>query len=140
MNKVFLMGRIVKDVELRYTQNNTAVAGYTIAVDKFMKDKDKETDFFNIVSWGNAAEFASKFFGKGLRISVVGRLQNRTYEDKDGITRYITEIVSEELHFADGKKENPNNQQQKNPPQQQSPTQPQRPTQPTNNNKPWMRK
>lgn len=106
MNKVFLIGRLSKEIELRFTNNAKAVASTTIAVNRKQKeDGTHETDFINLVVWGSPAENLHKYCKKGSQISVVGRLQIRNYEDKDGIKRYITEVVAEEIQFLDTKKE-----------------------------------
>lgn len=100
MNKVVLLGRLTKDIELRYTQSNTAVVSFTLAVNR----KDK-ADFINCVAWNKQAEFISKyFFNKGSQICLVGRLSTRDYE-KDSKKVYVTEVVVEEVYFT-GKKEN----------------------------------
>lgn len=107
MNKVILMGRICKELELRYvTTNNTPVCTFTLAVDKkFQKQgEERQADFIPIVTWRNQAEFCSKYFVKGMRVAVVGSLQTRSYDDNEGVKRYITEVVADEAHFADGKK------------------------------------
>jgi len=106
MNNVSLLGRLVKDPELRYTTtNNTAVASFTLAVDKrFVKEGEQNADFINIVAWSKSAEFCSKWFSKGLRVGVIGRIQTRTWEDTEGKKHYATEVVAESLYFADGKK------------------------------------
>lgn len=112
MNKAILMGRLTRDPEMRYSQgaNSIAVARYSLAVDRrFRRDGDPEADFFNIVAFGKAAEFAEKYFKKGLKVVVVGRLQTGSYE-KDGITRYTTDIIAEEQHFAESKKSFEGNQ------------------------------
>jgi single-strand DNA-binding protein len=102
MNKVILMGRLTKDVEVRYTQtNNNAVASFTLAVDRKIS---KETDFINIVAWNKTAEFVNKYFKKGQKVVVVGRLQVRNYENEKG-KHFITEVIAEETYFADSKKE-----------------------------------
>lgn len=104
MNKVILLGRLTKDVETRYTQtNNTLVATFTLAVNRrFAKEgEERQTDFINIVAWGKTGEFSSKYFKKGLQVAVVGRLQNRSYEDSNGQKKYITEVIAEEVYFAD---------------------------------------
>lgn len=104
MNKVVLIGRWVRDLELKFTPNNgTAVAQGTLAVDrKFKKDSgEKETDFITVVIWGKVAESAVTHTGKGKLCAVSGRIQTRSYEAKDGTKRYITEIVSEELQFIE---------------------------------------
>ena len=107
MNKVILLGRLTKDVEVRYTQtNNTMVASFTLAVNrKFKQEGQPDADFINIVAWSKLAEFCSKYFKKGQQVSIVGRLQTRTWEDENGQKRYVTEVVAEEAYFADSKKE-----------------------------------
>lgn len=107
MNKVILMGRLTKEPELRYvTTNNTPVCTFTLAVDKKFKKQgeERQADFIPIVTWRNQAEFCSKYFVKGMRVAVVGSLQTRSYDDNEGVKRYITEVVADEAHFADGKK------------------------------------
>ena len=104
MNKIILMGRLTKDVEVRYTQSNTPVASFSLAVNRRMS-KEKETDFINIIAWNKTAEFCQKFFKKGQQVAVIGRLQTRNYEKEDGTKVYITEVVAEETYFADSKKE-----------------------------------
>lgn len=107
MNKVILMGRLTKDPEIRYTAtNNTAKCNFTIAVDRrFSKPgEERQADFFNIVSWDKQAEFCSKYYTKGLKVVVVGRLQNRSWDDNEGKKHYITEVVAEECHFAESRK------------------------------------
>ena len=107
MNKVILIGRLTKDPELRYTNaNNTAVCSFTLAVDKrFSKQgEEKQAEFFPIVAWDKQAEFCSKWFQKGRQVAVVGRLQNRTWDDNEGKKHYITEVVAEENYFADSKR------------------------------------
>ena len=107
MNKVILMGRLTKDPELRYTNvNNTAVCSFSLAVDRRFsrQGEEKQADFFPIVAWDKQAEFSSKYFTKGLKVVVVGRLQTRTWDDNEGKKHYVTEVVAEELHFAESKK------------------------------------
>lgn len=104
MNKVILLGRLTKDVETRYTQtNNSLVATFTLAVNRrFAKEgEERQTDFINIVAWGKTGEFSSKYFKKGLQVAIVGRLQNRSYEDNNGQKKYVTEVIAEEVYFAD---------------------------------------
>ena len=104
MNKVILLGRLTKNVETRYTQtNNALVATFTLAVNRrFAKEcEERQADFINIVAWGKTGEFSSKYFKKGLQVAVVGRLQNRSYEDNSGQKKYITEVIAEEVYFAD---------------------------------------
>ena len=107
MNKVILMGRLTKDVEIRYTQtNNTAVASINLAVNRrFVKEgEERQADFFNIVAWGKLGEFCSKYFKKGQQVGIIGRLQTRNWEDEQGQKHYVTEVVAEEAYFADSKK------------------------------------
>ena len=107
MNKVILMGRLTKDPEMRYTAaNNTAKCNFTLAVDRrFSKQgEEKQADFFNIVAWDKQVEFCGKYFTKGQKVAIVGRLQNRTWDDNEGKRHYITEIVSEECHFAESRR------------------------------------
>lgn len=106
MNKVILMGRLTKDPEVRYSQSAQplAIARYTLAVNRrFKREGEPDADFINIVSFGKAGEFAERFFKKGQQVSIVGRLQIRTYDDPDGNRKWITEVVAEEQHFAESK-------------------------------------
>jgi len=107
MNKVILMGRLTKDPELRYTStNNTPVCTFTLAVDRrFVREgEERQTDFFNIVAWRKQAEFCSKYFTKGQKVVVVGSLQNRTWDDSEGRRHYITEVITDEVYFADSRR------------------------------------
>lgn len=104
MNKTILMGRLTRDPEVRHTQTtNKMVVSFTLAVKRRLQEG---TDFFNIVAWNKTGEFVSKYFKKGQQVVVGGRLQNRQYEAKDGSKRTVTEIIAEEVYFADSKKEN----------------------------------
>ena len=108
MNKTILMGRLTKDPDIRYTQtNNTMVAQFTLAVNRrFVKPgEERQADFINIVAWSKTAEFVSKYFKKGQQVGVIGRIQTRNYEKEDGTKVYVTEVVAEEVYFADSKKE-----------------------------------
>ena len=107
MNKVILMGRLTKDPEVRYTTtNNTLVCGFTLAVNRrFAKEGEQQADFINIVAWNKLGEFCSKYFAKGQQVALCGRVQTRTYDDKDGKKVYVTEVVAEEAYFADTKKQ-----------------------------------
>lgn len=105
MNKVILMGRLVRDPEVRYNQGAEplAVARYTLAVDRPMKKNgEKEADFIGCVAFGKRGEFAEKYFKKGKRVSIAGRLQVSSWDDKEGKKRYKTEVIVEEQYFADG--------------------------------------
>lgn len=106
MNKVILSGRLTKDPDLRYTSgNNTAIAGFTIAVDRrIKKEGEQQADFIPCVAWQKTAEFIGKYFQKGSKILVIGRIQTRTWDDTEGKKHYVTEIVIEECEFADSKK------------------------------------
>lgn len=107
MNKVVLMGRLTRDPEVRYSQgeNSLCIARYTLAVDR-PRQKDKETgaDFISIVAFGKAGEFAEKYFKKGTKLVVSGRIQTGNYTNKDGQKVYTTEIVAEDQEFAESKK------------------------------------
>ena len=107
MNKVILMGRLTRDPEVRYTQgdNAMAIARYSLAVDRrFKKDGDEQTaDFINCIAFGKAGEFAEKYFRKGTKIAVVGRIQTGSYTNKDGQKVYTTDVVVEEQEFAESK-------------------------------------
>ena len=108
LNKVFLQGRLVADPELRKTQQGTPVASYRLAVERDYKSKDpnaQNADFVNIVSWRNTAEFVCKYFTKGRMMLVEGRLQMRDYTDKDGNKRVAAEVVTDNVHFADSRKD-----------------------------------
>lgn len=98
-NRVILMGNLARDPEVRYTSNNTAVATFSLAVNRYTKQADgqgKETaDFFTIVAWGKSAEQCQKYLHKGNGVHVEGRLQTRSYEGKDGQKRYVTEVVAD---------------------------------------------
>lgn len=111
MNNVCLIGRLSKDPEIRYTSaNNTAVGNFTLAVDrKFKKESQPDADFIPIVVWGKTAEFVGKYFTKGLRVSVVGSIQTRSWEDQEGKKHYATEVIANEVGFADSKKSDSGN-------------------------------
>ena len=109
MNKVVLMGRLTRDPEVRYTQgeNPSAIARYTVAVDRrFVKrdQKDAQTaDFIGIVAFGKAGEFAEKYLKKGTKVIVTGRIQTGSYTNKEGQKVYTTDIVAEDQEFAESK-------------------------------------
>lgn len=107
MNKVILMGRLAREPEVRYSQGAEpiAVARYTLAVNRRFKRKDElEADFIPCVAFGKAGEFAEKYFKKGQLVAITGRLQVRSL-DKDGERRWTTEVIIEEQHFAESKKD-----------------------------------
>ena len=106
MNKVILMGRLTRDPEVRYSQSATpvAVARYGIAVRRqFAKQGEADVDFFNIVAFGKAGEFAEKYFRKGQMVAVVGRLQVNTWEDQQKVKHTSVDVVVEEQHFAESR-------------------------------------
>ena len=98
INTVVLMGRITKDLELKQTPNGISVLAFTVAVDR--NSKDKQTDFINCVAWRQTAEFIAKYFGKGRMIAVEGQLRTRTYDDKNGVKHYVTEVYVDNASFT----------------------------------------
>lgn len=102
LNHISIMGRLTKDVELRRTNTGTAVANFTLAVERDFS-KDKETDFIECVAWGKTGEFAEKYFSKGKMAIVAGRLQIRKWEDKNGNKRSTSEVVAENIYFGESK-------------------------------------
>ena len=106
LNKIVLMGRLTRAPELRHTGNGTAVASFSLAVDRDFKSQsgEKETDFIDVVAWRNTAEFVSKYFAKGRMAVVEGRLQIRDWKDKDGNNRRSAEVVAEHVYFGDSKR------------------------------------
>lgn len=107
LNRIVLMGRLTRDPELRRTGSGTAVASFTIAVDRDFKGQggEKETDFIDIVAWRSSAEFVSKYFSKGRMAVVEGRLQIRDWTDKEGSKRRSAEVVADNVYFGDSKKD-----------------------------------
>ena len=106
MNRVSLIGRLTNDPEVRYSQNEnpTAVAKFTLAVDRrFKKDGEQNADFIRCISFGKTAEFAEKYFRKGTKIAVSGRIQTGSYTNKDGQKVFTTDVVIEEQEFAESK-------------------------------------
>ena len=107
LNKIFVMGRLTKNPELRRTGSGTPVASFTLAVDRDFKSQsgEKETDFIEVVAWRSTAEFVSKFFSKGRMAVVEGRLQIRDWTDKDGNKRKTAEVVADNVYFGDSKRD-----------------------------------
>lgn len=108
LNRITIMGRLTRDPELRHTQSGTAVASFSLAVERDFKDKatrEKTTDFIDVVAWRNTAEFVSRYFSKGRMAVVEGRLQVRAYTDKEGNNRRISEVVADNVYFADSKRD-----------------------------------
>ena len=111
LNHITIMGRLTRDPELRKTGTGVSVASFTIACDRDFADKvtnQKETDFIDIVAWKNTADFVSKFFSKGRMAVVSGRLQIRSWNDKDGNKRKTAEIIADSVYFGDSKSESAN--------------------------------
>ena len=102
MNLILLIGRLTADPELRYTKTGTAVASFTLAVDRPQrKDHEKETDFVNIVVWGKSGENCAQYLGKGRQAAIEGRLQIRSYENRDGQKVRVAEVVANNVQFLD---------------------------------------
>lgn len=105
MNKVFLIGRLTRNPELRYSSSNAAIVNFSIAIDRQYTNTQgqRETDFINIVAFQKQAENIKKYVSKGSLVAVDGRIQTRNYEDKDGKRVYVTEVVADKLQFLDNK-------------------------------------
>ena len=101
MNKVFLIGRLTRDPELRYTGNNTAVASFALAVQRNFANQqgEREADFFNITVWRKQAENVKNYLTQGSQVAIEGRLQTRSYDDANGQKRYVTEVVADKVEF-----------------------------------------
>lgn len=100
LNKAILMGRITHDLEIKTTPSGSSVLSFTIAVDRFSKSEEKQTDFINCVAWNKTAEFIGRYFAKGRSIAVIGQLRSRTYDDKNGTKHYVTEVFADEVQFT----------------------------------------
>ncbi len=105
MNKAFLIGRLTRDPELRYSSSNAAIVNFSIAIDRQYTNNQgqRETDFINIVAFQKQAENIKKYVGKGSLVAVDGRIQTRNYEDKDGKRVYVTEVVADRVQFLDSR-------------------------------------
>lgn len=106
MNYVHISGRLTKAPEIRVTTTGKKSASFTVAVDRAFKNAEgkREADFFPVIFWGNLADTLEKYLAKGSRVIVTGRLQIRSYDDKDGVKRYVTEIIGENIEFLDSAK------------------------------------
>ena len=106
LNKAVLMGRLTRDPEMRYTQSNTPVTSFTLAIDRDRKgpNGERQTDFIDCVAWGKQAEFVKSWFAKGMMAIVVGRIQSRNWEDRNGNKRTSVEINANEVLFGESKK------------------------------------
>ena len=122
MNKVVLIGRLTRDPELRYTGNNTAVASFSIAVNRNFANAqgEREADFINIVVWRKQAENVKNYLSQGSQAAVEGRLQTRSYDDNNGQKRYVTEVIANSVEFLGSK--NSNNANQSNSSSSEEPT------------------
>ena len=110
MNKIMLIGRLTKDPELRYTQGGTAVANFTLAVNRRFTNQngEREADFINCVAWNKSAEFVANYFKKGQQMALEGRLMVSSYDGNDGQRHWKTEVVAEQIEFVGGKKDDSN--------------------------------
>lgn len=107
LNNVTLAGRMTKDPEIRRTQSGKAVVSFSIACERDFTNKgEKVTDFFNIVAWGNTAEFVGKYIGKGRMVAIAGRLETRSYENRNGDKVHVTEVNASSVYPMDRAKEN----------------------------------
>ena len=108
LNKIFIMGRLTRDPELRRTQAGTPVASFSLAVDRDFKDKttgERATDFIDVVAWRQTGEFVSRYFTKGRMAVVEGRLQIRDWTDKEGNKRRSAEVIADQVYFGDSKRD-----------------------------------
>lgn len=105
MNKAFLIGRLTRDPELRYSSSNAAIVNFSIAIDRQYTNNQgqRETDFINVVAFQKQAENIKKYLSKGSLVAVDGRIQTRNYEDKDGKRVYVTEVVADRVQFLESK-------------------------------------
>jgi single-strand DNA-binding protein len=103
MNKAILVGNLTRDPEHRTTSNNLSVTTFTVAVQRRFAQSEPKADFFNVVTWRATADNCAKYLQKGSKVGVVGQIQNRQYDDKNGVRRYITEIIAEEVEFLSSK-------------------------------------
>ena len=116
MNKVIIIGRVVRDAEIRYSQgaSSTCIARYTLAVDRKFKQEGQPTaDFIKCIAFGKLGEFAEKYLHKGTKIAVTGRIQTGSYTNKDGNTVYTTDVVVEEQEFCESKSSNQSQQNER---------------------------
>ena len=119
LNRIVIMGRLVRDPELRTTQTGVSVTSFTLAVDRDFKSRDsgeKSTDFIDIVAWRQTAEFVCKYFSKGRMAVAEGRLQIREWKDRDGNNRRSAEVVADNVYFGDSKRDNPSGDSYGSPP------------------------
>ena len=117
MNKIILIGRITRDLEIKHTASQKEVCSFTVAVDrKFKKDGEKTADFIGCVAWGQQATFLGQYFQKGSRVAIIGNLQCRSYDDANGKKIYVSEVVCDEIEFVDSKRDGAQATAPTNPP------------------------
>ena len=110
MNSVQLIGRLTRDPEVRYTDGGVSIARFSLAVERrFKQENGADADFINIVSFGKTAEFIEKYFHKGMKVALNGRIQTGSYTDKDGKKVYTTDVVAENVEFCESKGNSANN-------------------------------
>ena len=111
MNKIILVGRLVKDPEVKATQSQISVCSFTLAVDRKFKNADgeRQADFISCVAWRQQAELLGKYFQKGSRVGIIGNLQSRSYDDANGKKVYVTEVIVDEIEFVESKRDVANN-------------------------------
>lgn len=110
MNKVIIIGRFTRDPEVKYTANNTCYASFSVAIDRrYKQDGQPTADFPRVIAWGKTAEFIEKYFRKGMKIAIDGRIQTGSYKNKDGQTIYTTDVVAENVEFVESKNSSDNN-------------------------------
>lgn len=111
MNKIMLIGRLVRDPELRYTQSGAANCSFTLAVNRRFQNQngEREADFINCVAWQKTGEFVAEYFKKGQMMALEGRLQLRSYNGNDGQKRWVTEVIAEQVEFTGGKNDSGGN-------------------------------
>lgn len=117
MNKVFLIGRLTRDPELRYTGSNTAVASFSLAVNRNFTNQsgEREADFINIVVWRKQAENVKNYLSQGSQVAIDGRIQTRSYDDNEGKKRYVTEVIADNVEFLGTKGSNASSGQNQQP-------------------------
>ena len=111
MNRVILIGRLVKDPDFKKTQTDISYVSFTLAVNRNYQNKngERQADFINCVAWRNTADAISRFFRKGMQVGIEGQIQTRTYDDMNGVRRYITEVLCDNFYFLEPKKNNQDN-------------------------------
>lgn len=126
LNNISIMGRITKDLEIKYTPNNNAVLSFSIACERdyVQKGQERQTDFIDCVAWNHAAQFLSKYFTKGDLVILTGSLQKRKWQDQNGNNRFVTEVIVSSVNFGGSKKEKDQQPAQQTPPAPATPPMP----------------